>query len=271
MKKLTLLALLFAFTMFYVNEASGQRFIGYVSAGANFSQIEGDDVHGFTKFGANVGPGLMLPLNKKQTWTVSAELLYVQKGARKRYMGGFDTTNYSPLMYQDVNRAIPFDSTMKCNISLDYVQVPIMFHYEDMRSGCRIGVGFAWSRLVRSKVIYNGFQRTTTVASRPTSTNEYDWAFNSSDWTVVADAGIRLYKNLTLNLRYEYSLTPIRKQQFVYMKNDGSIEPELHKLYNHNLTLRLTYFINEKFERNTKTKNDGSLIGTKWVRIIQNN
>ena len=39
-------------------------------------------------------------------------------------------------------------------------------------------------------------------------------------------------------------------------------------MHNHVLTCRITYFINEKFTQNTNRKNDGSLIGTKWVREI---
>jgi len=261
MKKI-LVSILFVSLLISVQ---AQRFIGYVSAGANFSQIEGDDVHGFYKVGANVGPGVMLPLGRKQNMSISAEMLFVQKGSYCPYkLDPFDTALYAPSMYQDVNRDVPFDPKVKCRMSLDYIQIPVIFRYEDMRSGCFIGAGFAWSRLVRAKEVYNGFTRTTSVTSG---------TFRTSDWNFLVDAGIRLYKNLTLNVRWEYSLRPIRTMEYNIGKynSDGDFEVTKHwdsKLHNHVLTCRLTYFINEKFVRNTKTKNDGTRIGTPWVREI---
>ncbi len=248
-----------------VSLCTAQRFVGYVAAGVNFSQIEGDDVHGFYKVGVNAGPGVMLPLNRKQTWTVSAELLYVQKGSFASFnKKPFDTTIYAPTMYEDIDRSVPFNGKVKCKMALDYIQVPVMFRYEDMRSGCFIGAGFSWSRLVRAKEIYNGFTRTTSLTTG---------TFKTNDWSVLAEAGVRLYKNLTLNVRWEYSIVPIRTMVFQTgrSKSDGTFEiteTRTNKLHNHVLSCRLVYFINEKFTRNTKVKNDGTMIGTRWVRDI---
>lgn len=263
MKKIAILLLFVSL----LASAHAQRFVGYVAAGANFSQIEGDDVHGFYKVGVNAGPGIKLPLGAKQNMSISAELLFTQKGSRcSARRDPFDTIYYAPSMYEDVNRAIPFDSTIKCRMSLDYIQIPLIFRYEDLRSGCFIGAGFAWSRLIRAKEIYNGFTRTTSVTSG---------TFRTSDWTFLVDAGVRLYKNLTLNVRWEYSMVPIRNMQYIIGRPnaEGQFVPNeswVSKMRNHVLTCRLTYFINEKYSRNTNTKNDGSLIGTKWVRDIPN-
>ncbi len=245
-------------------EAYAQRFVGFVSAGANFSQIEGDDVHGFTKVGVNAGLGLKLPLNRAQTWYVTAEMLYVQKGSYKHCSEGyFDTLYYASELFEDVDRSVDFNPNIKCHISLDYVQIPVLFHYEDMRSGCDIGLGFAWGRLVRAKDIYNGFTRTTNIRSG---------SYKTSDWTVMADVGIRLYKNLSLNVRWEYSLTPIRTMQVGFNRSDGSggyeVQWDTRKFYNHTLSLRVSYYINEKYERNTQTNNKGVPVGTKWKKVI---
>ena len=240
---------------------SAQRFIGSAILGMNACQIEGDDVHGFYKIGVNGGAGVTLPLNRKQTWSVSAELLYTQKGSYKRYLsaGAFDTTNYAPSMFTDVDRTKPFNNKLKCNISLDYVQIPVIFHYEDMTSGCSFGLGFSWSRLVRAKEVYNGFTRTTNVRSH---------TYNISDWSFLADANIRLYKNLTLNVRWEYSLVPIRTVNFDYQRNDGTVDSYINKMHNHLVSLRLIYYINEKFVPNTHYNRKGNLVGTKFVRDI---
>ena len=251
----------FLLAVFAMQDIDAQRFIGSAIAGVNFAQIEGDDVHGFYKIGFNGGLGLTLPVDRKQSWQISLELLYSMKGSRKHCQPGyFDTINYAPSMFTDVDRSVPWDSTVKCDISLDYVQIPVMMRYEDKYSGCSFGVGFAWSRLVRAKEVYNGFARTTTVRSG---------TYKTSDWSVIADMNIRLYKNLNLNIRYEYSLVPIREAQFVYQSSDGSqLVAETHKYHNNMLSARLIYYFNEKFYKNTRVNKYGQTMGTKWLREI---
>ncbi len=241
-----------------------QRFIGYVAAGANFAQIEGDDVHGFTKVGVNAGPGLKLFLDRQQTWSVTAELLYVQKGSYKHCSPGyFDTLNYHPDMFLDVDRSVKFNPNIKCNISLDYVQIPVLFRYEDLKTGFTFGLGFSWSRLVRAKEIYNGFTRNIGIGTGQYKTN---------DWSVLADVDIRLYKNLSLGIRWEFSMAPIRQMRFQTGHWDSQgfnvTRDETNKMRNHLLSLRLCYYINETFVRNTKTNKRGELMGTKWIREI---
>lgn len=263
MKKRPLIIVLTIFVMILVSEnVAAQRFIGFVAAGANFSQIEGDDVHGFTRVGANGGLGVALPLNRKQTWQLSVELLYSQKGSRKSCSPGyFDTLNYAPSMFNDIDVNKPFNPKMKCNIALDYVQIPLLIHYEEMYSGCTFGVGFAWSRLVRAHEVYNGFTRTINARSGH---------YKKSDWSVIADINIRLYKGLNLNFRYEYSLVPVRKTLFEYRRNDGSTLAETHKYYNNMLSVRLEYYFNQKFYKNTRVNKYGQRLGAKWLREIPN-
>ncbi|MBR4136530.1 MAG: PorT family protein [Bacteroidales bacterium] len=248
--------------------AKAQRFVGFASAGVNLGQIEGDDVHGFRKVGVNGGLGVALPLTRDHKWSLSLELLYAQKGSYKHYSPKFsrcfDTIFYHPDMFLDVNRAIPFDSTMKCNISLDYVQIPLLAHYEDMQSGFKFGLGFAWGRLVRAKEIYNGFTRTTNIRSG---------TYRKSDWSVIVDVEARLYKNLSLDVRWEYSMVPIRTMHYMTgrTESDGSfnlIRDEYIKMHNHVFSIRLSYFFNEKYELNDHVNRKGNRMGTKWIKYI---
>ena len=261
MKKNIIYALTaFILCVFAVQDVKAQRFIGSVAAGVNFAQIEGDGVHGFTKVGFNGGAGLTVPLNPKQTWQLHVELLYAQKGSYKKCQPGyFDTNYYAPSMYTDVDRSVPWDSTIKCKMALDYVQIPLMVRYEEPNSGCTFALGFAWGRLVRAKEIYNGFARTTSARSG---------TFKKSDWSVIADINIRLYKNLCLDFRYEYSMVPIRTMNFTYVLTDNSMISETYKLHNHMISTRLVYYINEKFYRNTRVNKYGQPIGTRWMREI---
>lgn len=258
---IVLLCLLLSMTF----AGNAQRFIGFAAAGVNTSQIEGDDVHGFTKFGVNGGLGVALPLTRDHKWTISAELLYSQKGSRKHCAAGyFDTLCYHPDMFMDINRIVPFDSNMKCNITLDYVQIPLLAHYEDMKSGFKIGLGFAWGRLVRAKEVYNGFTRMTNLRSG---------TYRTSDWSVIVDVEARLYKNLSLNVRWEYSMVPIRQMHYMTGRTnaDGTFNltrDEYINMHNHLFTIRLCYFFNEKYELNTHLNIKGNRMGTKWVKSI---
>jgi hypothetical protein len=253
----------FVFCAFVTQDIAAQRFIGSVIAGANFSQIEGDNVHGYYKVGFNGGLGLTLPVNRKQTWQVSLEMLYSMKGSvkRLRHRNWGVLKPYSPSL-SDVDWSVPMDSTVKCNIGLDYVQIPVMVHYEDTYSGCTFGLGFAWSRLVRAHEIYDGYTRTVTARSN---------TYKKSDWSIIADINIRLYKNLNLNLRFDYSLVPIREEKYYHVRT-GEADPErpLHKYHNNVLSARLVYYINEKFYRNTRVNKYGQVMGTKWLREIPN-
>lgn len=244
MKRLLILSILF--TMFLPGLFS-QRFLGSVIAGMNLSKIDGDEVDGFYKAGANFGAALSLPLDEKQHWTVTLELLYTQKGSYKKYRaaGHFDTLVYAANMFTDVDRSVAFDPKMKCKINLDYVEIPIMVHYEDFRSGCSIGAGFSWGRLVRAKEIYNGFLRTTNVRSK---------TYSTSDWGVFADARIKLWRGLKLGIRYQYSLVPVRKMTYTTVKTNGATDSWNRKFYNTSISVRLMYIINEKFKKDEHGK-----------------
>ena len=115
MKKIRIIILLGVLSgVFSLQQVNAQRFIGSVIAGANFAQIEGDDVHGFYKIGFNGGLGLTVPVNRKQTWQISIEMLYSMKGSVKHCSPGyFNLDNYAPSMFTDVNPNVPFDSTVK--------------------------------------------------------------------------------------------------------------------------------------------------------------
>ncbi|MEG2071356.1 MAG: hypothetical protein RR034_08295, partial [Bacteroidales bacterium] len=151
----------------------------------------------------------------------------------------------------------PFNPNIKCKLNLDYVEIPLVFHYEDPKTGVAFGLGAAWGRLVYAKEIYNGYRRTTDIRSKTYRTN---------DWSAIADVKIRLYKGLKLNFRFQYSFVPIRKMTYTTLKTNGNVETWERNQYNNVLTLRLIYSFNEKYTPNTKINKKGERQGTKWVR-----
>ena len=240
-----------------VSVGYGQRFIGSIIAGCNASQVEGDDVRGYKKFGAVGGASVMVALDKKMQWFLTVELLYTQKGSRSAGTRAFDTTNYAPGMFLDVNRNVDFhpSAKYKCRLDLDYVEVPVIFHYEDWHTGCAIGLGVAWGRLVRAQEWYNGFKRNTSI---------YSGTYRTSDWSILADLKFMIYKGLKLEFRFQYSLRPIRN--FVIEYSNLAQNTEYKKQHNNLFSVRLIYSFNEKFVENTHENKRGQRQGVKWIR-----
>ncbi|MCQ2271267.1 MAG: PorT family protein [Bacteroidales bacterium] len=253
MKKLILIIL----CCLCVTGVYSQRFIGSLIAGANVSQVEGDDVRGYRKAGFVGGASVMIALDKKMQWFATVELLYSMKGSRSMGTRAFDTTNYAPAMFLDVDRSVEFQNSAKykCRLDLDYVEIPVLFHYEDWHTGCAFGLGFSWGRLVRAQEWYNGFKRTTSLNS-----NTYD----KNDWSVIADVKFMLYKGLKLEMRFQYSLASIRTFAIEYR---NSAQPtEFKKQQNNLFSIRLVYSFKEKYVENTHENKRGERQGVKWIR-----
>lgn len=193
-------------------------FKAQIIGGINATQVDGDEVYGFHKAGGNFGLGVIFPINKKKQWLVSLETIYNQKGASEG-KSAIDT----------------FAGDYKYRLFLDYVETPVMIHFED-KGGWTFGLGFSWGRLVGLKEYENGSRVNTTTT---TST-----VYAHSDWNFLADVRFRIYKQLKFNFRYAYSIVPIRERTFY--KNNGISILNVRNQYNSILTFRLIYVINEK-------------------------
>ena len=230
-----------------------QKFIGSVIAGGNVSQVDGDEVAGYYKFGFNGGLSVTLPLDDKYHWYGTIELLYTQKGSyQTAYRANAILIDTDRLFLHNEDFSVPFNNKIKYKLNLDYVEVPVVFHYEDHHTGCAIGVGFAWGRLVRAHEIENGWTTTTDVRSH---------TYRTSDWSVIADAQIRLYKGLKLNFRFQYSLRPLRTREYY---DSYKQETWTRKEYNNVISVRLIYSFNESFIRNTEWVQGGRK-GPRWI------
>ena len=239
--------------IFTVAAAYPQKFIGSVIAGGNISQVDGDMVAGYCKMGFNGGMSVTLPLDDKYHWYGTIELLFSQKGSYesvKRH--GYFVSDTNHLVLQNEDYSVPFNRKIKYKLNLDYVEVPVVFHYEDHHTGCAIGAGFAWGRLVRAHEIENGWTTTTDVRSK---------TYRTSDWSVIADAQIRLYKGLKLNVRFQYSLRSLRTRDYYDKIKE---ESWTRKEYNNVISVRLIYSFNESFIRNSEWV-PGGRKGPRWV------
>jgi len=71
----------FAFFLAIPFVTKSQGFEAALYVGANFSQVDGDQIGGYNKLGLNTGFAISRAVNK--TWMWSFEILYSQKGSKK--------------------------------------------------------------------------------------------------------------------------------------------------------------------------------------------
>jgi hypothetical protein len=166
---------------YYVEQP--RTFYGGLTAGANFSQVDGDYFAGYNKVGVNVGGIVYAQLEKHIA--ASLEILYSQKGSKSTGPREVDNGSY----------------ITDYGINLNYAEIPVMINYFDKRKS-HFGAGLSYSRLTSSS------EDLFTSPANNVDLSKYP--FKSSDLNAVAGFELHLVKGLFLNVRFQYSLTPVR-------------------------------------------------------------
>ncbi len=211
---------------------SAQIVKGEAIVGMNLTQVDGDEVFGFKKVGANAGGGVLVPFGKRGRWDASFELLYSQKGSWQKAQYN-DSLNNGTII------------TGEYKLNLQYLEVPLMVMFTD-KELISFGAGMSWGRLVGVKEWEHGRLVDSTTINSGT--------YKKNDFSVLADFRIRIYKSLKFNLRYQYSLVKIRTREF----EDLAGNTWTRNQYNNVITFRLIWVFNEERSRrnfqNTATK-----------------
>lgn len=215
MRKAFLLSLLLAVGL----TSTAQRIHGNVAAGGMFSQIEGDGLKGFKQFGLNTGVGVMMDLSANGRWLLSVEALFAQRGAFQN--------NFA-------------DSGYLTNLYLNYVDIPVLLVYHDPIGGIYAGAGLTYGRLVQQphSVIY--YHPAEVIP-------DTNMTFLRNDLAATIDVRFTLWRGLMLNLRWQHSILPVRRDwEFAYYNGvnpDGSYRynREYNNAYNHAISLRLIW------------------------------
>lgn len=192
--------------------ALSQKFKGMVAGGFSMSQVDGDHVYGYHRFGGSAGVGAILPINN---WDITLETVFSQKGAFRKAVFPEDSLNG------------------QYDLKLNYVEIPLTAHYTD-RNMISAGAGFSFGRLVYAKEIEH-------KGNKPPYSDSVE--FNRNDFSILAEAQVRIWKRMWFNVRFSYSLVPIRERMF---DPGGGINPWERKQYNHMWIFRLVYVFNEK-------------------------
>lgn len=218
--------------------AFSQRILGAVSAGVNLSQVDGDEVYGFKRVGFTGGPSVIIPFGKNKKWSVTMELLFSQLGSRqKSEYPASDTIKNSQGFYDGYK------------LSLTYVQVPFVFHFTDKRTIAG-GVGLQYGQLV-GVTEYEDHNDPRGFIKIDSTTLQGPYTL--ADLQILADTRVRIYKGLWFNVRYSYSILPIRTRTFT---NQFYQDTWTRKQYNNVITLRLVYIFNDILPVKNKKKEE---------------
>lgn len=192
-----------------------RTFYGGLLFGVNLTQVDGDNYAGYHKAGLNAG-GIVY-MNLGEHIAPSLEILFSQKGSRGHKEQLSNTNTYLIQHY---------------DIKLNYAEVPIMLNYFDRRKS-HFGAGFSYSQLISSQE--------TVVTPKTGSTSVFPdsidldkaYPFRKFDINFLISGSLHLYKGLFLDVRFQYSVIPIRK----------TIYPEFGRAeqYNNLYAVRLKY------------------------------
>ena len=210
MKKTTLLLLI----LLSAAPLSAQRIHGLVSAGGTLSQIEGDELKSFSKWGVTSGVGVIFGFDRYETWNLSVEAAYSQRGS---YNGSGD----------------PYSISLR----LDYVDIPLMVHYRDPWGGMLLGLGINYSRLVQQP--HNILRYNPNYFFPDTN----DMEFLKNDLALVADLRFKVWRGLMFNIRWQYSIIAVKRDwTFTEVSTDG-VKKDVwdNDCFNNSLTFRLLW------------------------------
>ena len=184
-----------------------QNFIGGITTGATFSQVDGDKMAGYNKAGLIAGGFVNRQLGEKVS--TQLEMIYIGKGSKRG---------------ANPNKGI-FDFR---RIGLHYVEVPVLFQYWYAKFKLNLEGGISYGVLISSR---EEDEYGETILVGP---------FNNNELGFKAGASYSLSENVAVVLRFAYSILPIASQiEIIHGKRYGGS-------YNNLISLQLNYAIGRK-------------------------
>lgn len=210
MRKLSIITLL----LMLATGANAQRIHALVSSGMTVSQIEGDELKGFKHFGFSGGVGAITTISRNNLWGLSVEALFSQRGA-------YNATG----------------DPYSIKLTLNYIDIPVMVHFQDPYGGMLFGLGVSYGRLVQQP---HSVMKYNPAYFIPDTT---DLTFLSNDLAVVADARFTIWSGLQLGFRWQYSFIAVKRDwRFVEYLSNGTTQKEyVNNAYNHSVSVRLIW------------------------------
>lgn len=265
MKRFRIITVLLALLVAAPTLLHAQIIKGEVFFGGNACQVDGDECYGFKKFGVHAGAGALIPIFNSSglNLDVGLEVLFNQKGAYKR-----DSITH--------NSTFPY----AYNLKLNYAEIPLMLYLTD-KDRYSLGVGVSYGRVVfldekqngistgiglgDGKLHWKEYEENRPDIGRIDDINELDaivrsvgipdtigiasvidnsHTYRAHDFNICASLRVRLWEGIHAELRYQYSLRPLRYRMF-YEDSGLTLANQIRTQYNNSITLRVVYIFNE--------------------------
>lgn len=250
---------------------------GEVFFGGNACQVDGDECFGYKKIGVHAGVGALIPITN---WMdIGMEVLFNQKGAYKRdsitYGNAYPHAYNLSLNYAEVPVMVYFTDkeSVSFGIGASYGRVVGIrelvdgkpSQYKDYGNvGISLGDGqlhwkngFDGPDLSKvqdidqlADIVYGaGVPDTINIAAVVANSCTY----RPRDFNICADLRFRVWEGFHVELRYQYSLAPIRTRLF-YGNITETIAYKIRQQYNNSITLRVVYIFNEHRSKSNKAE-----------------
>jgi len=180
------------------------NFKGGLRAGFTASQISGDDLSGFNKFGAYGGAFVNFPLTKDLKWLFQFELNLIMKGSSTFATASSDGSISNTYI-----------------LTLLYTETPFLVKWR-LFKGIELELGPSINFLCYSAEKINGFKEPGRQS------------FNFYEVAIIAGVGYLFKSHLGVNLRWSSSIVPVRVPNFVYNRLQ-------RKQFNSTLAMSLYY------------------------------
>ena len=275
MKRFRILTLLLAFLLATPTLLHAQIVKGELILGGNICQVDGDECYHYRKPGVHVGAGALVPITSFMD--VGLEVLFNQKGAYKsdsinRHLGYYAGTYKLNLNYAEIPVMVYFTDKDRYSlgIGVSYGRIVGLKEYVNGQStAIRIGDGqIHWKDEVAghpdisqandikelTKLLYEaGYPQNADIEELVPQVIANSDSYRAHDFNLCADMRVRLWEGIHAELRYQYSLMPIRTRLFYKDTNEtilmtdapSDIQP-LQRQYNNSITLRVVYLFNER-------------------------
>lgn len=166
-------------------------FYGGLVAGTTLSQVDGDNFAGYHKTGFTVGGIAYASLAPKIAGSV--EILYTQKGSHASKAQRSNSGTITIRQY---------------DINMSYAEIPVLINYFDRRKS-HFGAGISYAQLISGKET-----ATTDPVLSETEDIEKNYPFKKYDLNFVLSGNVHIIKGLFVNIRFQYSLLPVRKKVY---------------------------------------------------------
>ena len=264
-----LLALLVtAHTLLHAQIVKGELILG-----GNITQVDGDECYRFRKAGVHVGAGALIPITNFMD--IGLEVLFNQKGAYKgdsinQHLGLYTGTYKLNLNYAEIPVMVYLTDKDRYSlgVGVSYGRVVgLQEYFNGQSTAIRLGDGqIHWRNEVDglpdlsqatdikelTKMLYEaGYPQNAPIEELVPQVIANSDSYRAHDFNICADMRVRIWEGIHAELRYQYSLVPIRTRLFykdtneTLLKTDDSRVQPLQRQYNNSITLRVVYLFNE--------------------------